>query len=580
MTTVLGKLSNKSKSNLIVQDFDSACPNRNIFVVGGPGSFKSAGYVIPNVIIKNQQSIVVTDPSGEVFEKTANIKKAQGYDVRVVNFKNFLASDRQNFFDFIERDSDASIVSELVIKSSGDSRMMRDVWFKASVGLLNALILYARYEFEPKKRNMENIINFVIQNQPKEDQEGSAELDKRFDELEDGHPAKNMYKFGFDVSEERTRASILLTFVSDLRNYLDQDIKEFSSDSDFDLKDVGKSKTIIYVMLPVLGNVNQSLSSLFFSQMFEQLYRLGDDNGAKLPYPVDFILDEFPNIGVIPDYEETLATCRKYGIGISTIVQSISQLVDKYNRDKANAIIGNHAIILCLGNVNNDTAKYIRDELGNTTVEFETSSEGSSKGSKDSRSRSSNKNISYSSRALLNTDEIANMDQEKAILITKNRNPRIINKIAYFKMFGELVDKLIAKQNDYKRSKNESMIQKHKLLEEEWNAKKEKEKAKKVEQEKIKLEEKQKEEEYKKLREEERVKAKVISQLENEFIKEMNNDDKEQELSNDNELEEQIDVEDEVSENEFPFDDIDVNKTEDEDNSVLAMINENEDKDN
>ena len=91
MTTVLGKLSNKSKSNLIVQDFDSACPNRNIFVVGGPGSFKSAGYVIPNVIIKNQQSIVVTDPSGEVFEKTANIKKAQGYDVRVVNFKNFLA---------------------------------------------------------------------------------------------------------------------------------------------------------------------------------------------------------------------------------------------------------------------------------------------------------------------------------------------------------------------------------------------------------------------------------------------------------------------------------------------------------
>lgn len=488
MTTVLGKLNNKSNSDLVVQDFDSACPNRNIFVVGGPGSFKSAGYVIPNVIIKNQQSIVVTDPSGEVYEKTANIKRAQGYDVRVINYKNFLASDRQNFFDYIDKDSDASIVSELIIKANGDSRMTRDVWFKASVGLLNALILYAKYEFEPRKRNMENIINFIIKNQPKATDEGSAELDKRFNELADGHPAKNMYQFGFDVSEERTRASILLTFVSDLRNYLDEDIKSFSSDSDFDLKDVGRRKTIIYVMLPVLGNVNQSLSTLFFSQMFEQLYRLGDDNGAKLPYPVDFILDEFPNIGVIPDYEETLATCRKYGIGISTIVQSISQLVDKYNRDKANAIIGNHAIILCLGNVNNDTAKYIRDELGNTTVEFETSSEGSSKGSKDSRSKSSNKNVSYSSRALLNTDEIANMDQEKAILITKNRNPRIINKIAYFKIFGDLVDEFETKQNDYQRKKNKSMIEKHELLQIEWDKKQEKIKRQKIEEEKERLE--------------------------------------------------------------------------------------------
>lgn len=469
MTTILGKLNEKKNADLVIQDFDSACPNRNIFIVGGPGSFKSAGYVIPNVIVKNEQSIVVTDPSGEVYEKTANIKRAQGYDVRVVNYKNFLASDRQNFFDYIDTDADASIVSELIIKSSGDTKQTRDVWFKASVGLLNALILYAKYEFEPKKRNMENIIKFVINNQPKSDNEDTAELDKRFNELEEGHPAKSMYKFGFDVSEERTRASILLTFVSDLRNYLDSDIKSFTSDSDFDLKDVGRRKTIIYVMLPVLGNVNQSLSTLFFSQMFEQLYRLGDDNGAKLPYPVDFILDEFPNIGVIPDYEETLATCRKYGIGVSTIVQSISQLVDKYNRDKANAIIGNHAIILCLGNVNNDTAKYIKDELGNTTVEFETSSSGSSKGSKDSRSTSSNKNISYSSRALLNTDEIANMDQQKAILITKNRNPRIIYKVAYFKMFDKLVSENEAKQNKYKREKNKSMIEKHEKMQEEWD---------------------------------------------------------------------------------------------------------------
>lgn len=482
MTTLLGKhIHNKKSKNLIIQDFDTKCANRNIFVVGGPGSYKSAGYVIPNVIAKNQQSIVVTDPSGELYEKTANIKRMQGFDVRVINFKNFLASDRQNFFDYIDKDSDASVVAEMIIKSAGDSKINKDVWFKSSVGLLTSLLLYAKYEFEPKKRNISNIIKFMQNNKPSHDEEGSVELDNRFKELPNDHPARESYEFGFAVSEGKTRASIVLTFVADLRNYIDEEVRSYTSDSDFDLKDVGRRKTIIYVMLPVLGNSNQSLSSLFFAQMFEQLYRLADDNGAKLPYPVDFLLDEWPNIGAIPDYEETLATCRKYGIGISTIVQSISQVVDKYNRDKANAIIGNHAVILCLGNVNNDTAKYIKEELGNTTVEFETSSEGSSSG-KDSKSKSSNRNVSFTGRALLNEDEISNMDLEKAILITKNRNPQIVEKLAYFKMFPGLTEKYQARQNDYKRSKNDSMKEKHKSLQIKWDKKQEEIKRKKLEE--------------------------------------------------------------------------------------------------
>ncbi|AQR26660.1 TPA: type IV secretory system conjugative DNA transfer family protein [Staphylococcus aureus] len=514
MTTILGELDAKSvkQKKLVIQDFDTKCPNRNIFVVGGPGSFKSAGYVIPNVIVKNQQSIVVTDPSGELYEKTANIKRMQGYDVRVVNFKNFLASDRQNFFDYIDKDSDASIVAELIIKSAGDSKINRDVWFKSSVGLLNSLILYAKYEFPPEKRNMENVIKFVQNNKPKkESDDGSAELDKRFSELPKDHPARESYEFGFDVSEDRTRSSIVLTFVSDLRNYVDREVRSYTSDSDFDLKDVGKQKTIVYVMLPVLGNSNTALSSLFFSQMFQQLYRLGDDNGAKLPYPVDFLLDEWPNIGAIPDYEETLATCRKYGIGISTIVQSISQVIDKYNKDKANAIIGNHAVILCLGNVNNDTAKYIKEELGNTTVEFETSSEGSSSG-KDSRSKSSNKNVSFTGRALLNEDEISNMELDKAVLITKNRNPKIIKKCAYFKMFPDLTEKYLAPQNEYKRKKNASMIERHNKLQKEWDIKQEKLKQKKIEEYKEK-------ERHQKELEEEQNQVNEVSQNKSEITK-------------------------------------------------------------
>lgn len=512
MSTVLGSLDKK----LIIQDFDTNCPNRNVFVVGGPGSSKSTGYVIPNIIMKYDESIVTTDPKGEIYEKTAKIKKMQGYDVRVVNFKNFLASDRQNFFDYIDKDSDASIVAEMIVKASGDSKTKKDVWFKASVSLLNAIILYIKYEFEPKKRNMENLIKFIQNNKPKPDgKDGVAELDKRFAELPIDHPARETYEFGFDVSEERTRASILLTFVSDLSNYIDKEVRNYSSDSDFDLKDIGRKKTIVYVMLPVLGNTVQSLSSLFFTQLFQQLYRLGDDNEAKLPYPVSFLLDEFPNIGIIPDYEETLATCRGYGISISTIVQNITQLTDKYGKEKASSILGNHAVLLCLGNVETETAEYIKKELGNTTVEFETSGQSSSSG-KDSSSKSSNKNVSYTSRPLMNTDEITTLSKSKAILITKNAHPIIIDKIAYFKLFPNLTEKYISRQNEYQRSKNADMIKKHELLNNDW-------------QENMKLKQERLKEEFeqKRLKEEEEKRLKEEKELndnneQNEVVNDMN----------------------------------------------------------
>ncbi|EVA76079.1 hypothetical protein O597_02647, partial [Staphylococcus aureus M0549] len=110
---------------------------------------------------------------------------------------------------------------------------------------------------------------------------------------------------------------------------------------------------------------------------------------------------------------------------------------------------------------------------------------------KDSRSKSSNKNVSYTGRALLNEDEISNMQQDKAILITKNRNPKIIKKLAYFKMFPNLTETYIAPQNEYKRKKNQSMIDKHNRLREEWDKKQEKIKQQKLEE--YKEEQRQKE---------------------------------------------------------------------------------------
>lgn len=469
METILGK----SNKKLIIQHGESSAPNRNVFVAGGPGSFKSAGFVIPNVIFKDNSSIVVTDTKGELYEQTAEIKRAQGYKVRVINFKNFMTSDKYNFMDYVRKDGEANSAAFCLMSSNKDSKQ-KDIWFKTSKDLLKSLILYVVHEFPPNKRNMTNLLNFIQNNQPKADNPNETEsaLDKRFSELDFNHPARKAYELGFKVSEERTRASVLLSFVSDISSFIEEEISEFTAESDFFLSEVGQEKTIVYVMLPIMNQEHSALTALFFTQMFDELYKLGDDNYAKVPFPVDFILDEFPNLGIIPNYEEFLATCRGYNISVTTIVQSLSQLNDKYGKDKAESILGNHATKICLGNVNTATAEYFQKELGNTTVEFETSGSSSSSG-KDNKSTSSSKNVSYAGRSLMNIDEIMSMDRDTALLLTSGKHPIKIDKVKHFELFPKLVDKFITKQNEYQRSQDDKVKVFYQNLNIEWEEKEE-----------------------------------------------------------------------------------------------------------
>ena len=105
--TILGIVDKR-----IVYQNNSTKPNRNIFVVGGPGSYKTQSVVITNLFNETENSIVVTDPKGELYEKTAGVKLAQGYQVHVVNFANMAHSDRYNPFDYIQRDIQAETVAK------------------------------------------------------------------------------------------------------------------------------------------------------------------------------------------------------------------------------------------------------------------------------------------------------------------------------------------------------------------------------------------------------------------------------------------------------------------------------------
>ncbi|GAF66443.1 hypothetical protein BTS2_3344 [Bacillus sp. TS-2] len=433
---------------VLIQHEKSKIANRNYYVVGGPGSFKTQSFVITNVLNNTDCSIVVTDPKGEVYEKTAKIKEAQGYEVRVVNFKNMSLSDRYNSFGYVRKDLDATTIANTIVSAKNDPKR-KDIWFNAQLGLLKSLILYAKSEFPPNKRNMEGVLDFLQDFDPEQNADGDSELDNIFMSLDKKHPARRSYELGFKKSQEKTRGSIILSLLTTIGDYIDEEVSSFTSSNDFFFEDIGKKKIILYVLIPTMDSTWEGLINLFFTQMFQELYLLGDKNGAKLPVPTLFLLDEFPNLGKFNNYEEFLATCRGYRIACCTILQNHTQMMDKYGKDKAESILGNCAIKICLGNVNGTTAKYFTEELGKATVKVETGGHSVSSGKSGSSSNSSNYN--YSQRSLMNPDEIRTMSEEDSLLIITGKYPIKTKKAIQFELYPGLVEEFEISQMDYVR---------------------------------------------------------------------------------------------------------------------------------
>ncbi|MEB9857236.1 type IV secretory system conjugative DNA transfer family protein [Bacillus cereus] len=418
-------------------------PNRNVFVVGSPGSGKTQSYILTNIIFERNRSIVVTDPKGEIYESTAKYKMQQGYEVRLINFKEMTISDRYNPIDYINKEIEAEQVATTIVYSSLQGQKP-DFWTKAEVALLKTLLLYVKYEC-PNEANLAKAKEILT-----EHGRTPELMDEFFGRLEPDHPAYSAYTI-VRLAEDKTRASIFITLAITLSKFDAKDARRFTETSDFLLDDIGKKKMIVYVVLPVADSTWEPLTANFFTQMFQRLYDVADRNFNKLPVFVNLLLDEFPNLGKIQGYEETLATCRSYGISCSTIIQSIGQLIDKYNKEKAEAIIGNCSLRILLGVGDKLTANYFSELIGKTTIEIQqTSISKNEKGGSDSKSNN------YKGRSLFTPDELQRLPRNEAILLVSGRYPIRLKKAYQFTFFkGILNEGNKTSRFDYLKLKSE-----------------------------------------------------------------------------------------------------------------------------
>ena len=420
--------------------------NKNVLVIGGSGSGKTRFWLKPN-LMQMHSSYVVTDPKGTILVECGKMlqrgapklgkdgkpmKDKHGkviyepYRIKVLNTINFKKSMHYNPFAYIHSEKDIlKLVTTLIANTKGEGKAGDDFWVKAETLLYCALIGYIHYEAPVEEQNFSTLIEFINAMEVREDdEEFKNPVDLMFDALEaekPNHFAVRQYK-KYKLAAGKTLKSILISCGARLAPFDIKELRDLMEYDELELDTLGDSKTALFVILSDTDSTFNFVAALMYSQLFNLLCDKADDfYGGRLPVHVRLILDEFANIGQIPNFDKLIATIRSREISASIILQSQSQLKTIY-KDAADTIVGNCDSTLFLGGKEKSTLKEISELLGKETIDLYNQSEN--RGSQVSHG------LSYQKlgKELMTQDELAVMDGGKCIFMLRGVRPFLSDK--------------------------------------------------------------------------------------------------------------------------------------------------------
>ena len=404
--------------------------NKNVLIVGGSGSGKTRFWLKPNLLQCTSKtyptSFVVTDPKGDIVVSCGHALQKNGYQIKILNSLNFKKSMHYNPFAYIHSEKDIlKLVTTLIANTKGEGKAGDDFWVKAETLLYTALIGYIHYEAPVEEQNFSTLIEFINAMEVREDDEDFKNpVDLMFDELKKRKPdhfAVRQYA-KFKLSAGKTAKSILISCGARLAPFDIQELRELTAYDELQLDTLGDRKTALFLIMSDTDTTFNFVIAMLQSQLFNLLCDKADDlyNG-RLPVHVRCLLDEFANIGQIPNFDKLIATIRSREISASIILQSQSQLKTIY-KDAADTIVGNCDVTLFLGGKEKSTLKEISELLGKETIDLYNQSEN--RGSQVSHG------LSYQKlgKELMTQDELAVMDGGKCIFMLRGVRPFLSDK--------------------------------------------------------------------------------------------------------------------------------------------------------
>ena len=422
---VLGMLDNKA-----VCIPENPHINGNLAVYGSSGSMKTRSFCVNRILQAaiRGESLIISDPKSELYEKSSEYLRDQGYCVKVFNLVNPENSDSWNCLSEVEgQELMAQLFVDVIIKNTINNGKGDHFWDSCEMNLLKALVLYVDQSYAEQNRNIGEVYRLLTLS-------GESDLDSLFENLPPTHPAKAPYSL-YKQASDTVRSGVIIGLGSRLQVFQSELIKKITTRDEIDLELPGQERCAYFLVTSDQDSTFDFLASLFLSFCFIKLVRYADKNceGGKLPVPVHVLGEELTACGTIPDLSRRLSVIRSRNISMSCVFQNLAGLQNRYPLNLWQEILGNCDAQLFLGCTDELTAEFISARTGLASVSV------SSKSKQLGTWRISNYTPEYretsgvGKRPVLTPDEVLRLPIKQALVIIRGQKVLKVDKMDYSK---------------------------------------------------------------------------------------------------------------------------------------------------
>ncbi len=320
-------------------------------VIGSTGSGKTQTIVKPmvNILAKKGESMIITDPKGEIYKYAADALKKQGYKIVVLNFREPNHGNAWNpltlpykYFKAGNTDKSTELLDDVALnilydqsKKGNDS----DFWEKSAADYFSGLALGLFYDAKEKEVNL-NSINYM--STTGEERYATSTYIKEYFTMKGEDSSPYIFASNTINAPSDTKGGILSTFRQKIRLFSSREsLSEMLAYSDFDMSNIGKEKTAVFMIIHDEKKTYHALMTIFIKQCYETLIDVAQESGGKLPFRTNFILDEFANMPPLKDVDSMVSAARSRDIRFTFIIQNFAQLNDVYGKEVGEIIKGN-----------------------------------------------------------------------------------------------------------------------------------------------------------------------------------------------------------------------------------------------
>ena len=319
-------------------------------VIGATGSGKTQTVIFPTVqmLSKARESMIITDPKGEIYEKTSNMLRAKGYQILLLNFREPQKGSAWNpmslpykMYKSGQQDKAIELLDDLALNILYDAsnKNADPFWEKTSADYFSGLSLGL---FEDAKEEEININSINLMSTVGEEKFGGSTYIKEYFNAKDPAGAAAVNASATVTAPNETKGSILSVFRQKVKLFASREnLSEMLSYSDVDLSSIGEKPTAVFIVIQDEKKTYHALATILLKQIYETLIATAQKHGGQLPVRTNFLLDEFANMPPLKDVTTMITAARSRKIRFTMIVQNFAQLDSVYGKEEAETIRGN-----------------------------------------------------------------------------------------------------------------------------------------------------------------------------------------------------------------------------------------------